>query len=321
VPQKLRKIMPVFEKKYGIQVATQTGSSREVAERTLAERRVGRFTMDVWIGGAPTALVYLIPNKAVAPFRDFLVLPEVKDPSLWFLGKHYYADVEGRYVFVWGAAPSYNVVINTTMVKPDEIKSYADLLNPKWKGKIVSYSPAEQGTTNSTTPMFLNPRIGEQWFRRWATEMKPTLVSDARQGAEWVAMGRFPVGMFGLSTQADALEHQGFPIRAALPHPMAEGEVLSASAANMWVLDRAPHPNAAKLFVNWALSREGQSLFIKAGQKIDSLRTDVKNDVIEKQYRIDPKANYIVAFADARSPKEQKDIINKLRQIMKDAGY
>jgi iron(III) transport system substrate-binding protein len=277
--------------------------------------------MDVWIGGYPTAQVYLIPNKAVAPFTDFLVDPQVKDQSLWFQGKHHYADIEGRYVFIWGAAPSYNVSINTKMVKPDEIKSYADLLNPKWKGKIVSYSPAEQGTTNSTTSMYLNPRIGEQWFRRWATEIKPTLVSDARQGAEWVAMGRFPIGMFGMSTQAEALENQGFPIRATLPNPMAEGEVLSSSAANMWVLDKAPNPNAAKLFVNWALSQEGQSLFIKAGEKIDSLRTDVDNKVIDEQYRIDPKANYIVAFADALTPKQQKDIINKLRQIMKDAGY
>ncbi|MFM2128867.1 MAG: hypothetical protein RL477_413, partial [Pseudomonadota bacterium] len=107
VPQKLRAAMPAFEKKYGIKVNFQTGSGRRHAERILAERRVGRRTIDVWLGGANTALVQLVPNKALASFPELLVDPEVKDQSKWFQGKHHYTDPENRFIFTWGASPAY----------------------------------------------------------------------------------------------------------------------------------------------------------------------------------------------------------------------
>lgn len=321
VPSRLRKAMPLFEQRYGVKVNFQTGGGGAHSERILAERRVGRYTIDVWLGGHNTAIVALIPNKALVSFPELLVDPDVKDPSRWFQGKHHYTDEQGRYIFTWGASPAYNIAYNTKLVDPNEIKSYADVLNPKWKGKIVSWSPAAQSTAASAVPMYLNPKIGEEWFRRWATEMDVTLVTDARQGAEWVALGRFAIGMFGLGTQAEALKDEGMPIKDFLPHAMAEGEVLSASAANIMVLEKAPNPNAAKLFVNWALSKEGQSAFIKASEKTDSLRTDVPNDVLEPQYRINPDANYIVPFTDPVYIERKTEVMGKIKKIMQDAGY
>lgn len=134
-------------------------------------------------------------------------------------------------------------------------------------------------------------------------------------------MGRFAIGMFGMSTQAESLKDQGFPIKDYMPHPMAEGEVLSASAANIMVMDRAPNPNAAKLFVNWALSWEGQEMFVRVSEKMDSLRMDVPKDILEPQYRIDPKGNYIVAFSNPEYVERQDEILLKLKKIMQDAGY
>jgi iron(III) transport system substrate-binding protein len=321
VPQRLRPAFAEFEKLYGVKVNFQTGAGSAHADRILAERKLGRFTLDVWLGGANTALVQLYPNKALARFDELLVDPEVTDASKWFQGKHHYTDPEGRYIFTWGASPTYNIAYNTKLVDPNEIKSYADLLNPKWKGKIVSWSPANQGTGASSVPMFMNPKIGEEWFRRWATEMNVTIVTDARQGAEWVAIGRFPIGMFGLNTQAESLKDQGFPIKDFLPHPMAEGEVLSSSAANLMVMDRAPNPNATKLFVNWALSKAGQTAFIKAAEKMDSLRTDTPKDFLEVQYRIQPNANYIVPFSDPVYIDKQDEMLARMKKIMQDAGF
>ena len=91
--------------------------------------------------------------------------------------------------------------------------------------------------------------------------MDVKFVRDSRQGAEWVAAGRYAIGMFGMSTQAKALEDQGFPIQAYLPHPMAEGQVLSASAANIYAIKNPPNPNARTLFINSKRS-PGQSLQI-----------------------------------------------------------
>jgi iron(III) transport system substrate-binding protein len=261
----------------------------------------------------------LLPKDLLVELPDLLIDPKVKDPRLWYKGKHHYSDPHGKFIFTWGASPSYNVSFNTKMVKAEEIKSYADLLDPKWKGKIVSWSPARTGTAASTVPMYLNPKIGEKWFRRWINEMDIKFVRDSRQGAEWVAAGRYAIGMFGMSTQAKALEDQGFPIQAYLPHPMAEGQVLSASAANIYAIKNPPNPNARTLFINWALSKEAQELFIKTGQTSDSLRRDVSNKVIAPQYRIDPKADYIVPFADPEYIRRNREILKKLRRMVKAA--
>jgi iron(III) transport system substrate-binding protein len=317
----IRQAMPEFEKKYGIKVNYQTGRGRQHAERILAERRMGRYTVDAWIGGANTPLSKLLPNDALTPVDELLVDPEVKDPSKWFQGKHHYTDPERRYIFTWGAALARPLGFNTELVDPEEIQSYWGLLDPKWKGKIVSMSPSARGAGASTVPMVLNEKIGYEWFRRWANEMDVTIVSDPRQGAEWVALGRFPIGMFGLESQSNDLADQGFPIQHWLPHPMKEGDVLSAKAANLMALDRAPHPNAMKLFVNWALSKEAQQRFIEISGTNDSLRTDVDNSVIKPQYRVRDDVDYIIPFDDPEYIKKQSDILDKLGEIMREAGY
>jgi hypothetical protein len=217
MPRKLRTAMPAFTKKYGIKVNFKTGGSRGHRARMFAERKMGRFEVDVWIGGANGALAAIYPKKLLVSLPELLIDPKVKDQSLWYKGKHHYTDPERRLIFTWGASPSYNVSFNTKLVKADEIKSYQDLLNPKWKGKIVSWVPYRTGTAASAVPMFLNPKIGEKWFRRWATEMKVRHVRPQHPGQVNVGPGlsdpglpppphggrRGPVGLGGQS-----LRHQ-----------------------------------------------------------------------------------------------------------------
>jgi ABC-type Fe3+ transport system substrate-binding protein len=319
MPRKLRRAMPAFEKKFGIKVNFHSGSSRKHSARIRAERKIGKYTADVWIGGANTALSLLLPNGVLSPLKPLLVDPEVKNPKRWYQGKHHFTDPEGRYIFTWGASPAYTVAINTNLVKPSEIKSYWDLLDPKWKGKIVARSPARRGAAASSVPMLLNPKIGKKWFERWVDEMDVTIVRDSRQAVEWLALGRYAIGMFGLGTPAEEMAKQGFPLLPYLPHVLKEGEMLSASAANIMAVDKAPHPNAQKLFINWALSKEGQKLFITIGQTSDSLRVDVPQSVIAEQYWIKPDRKYYIGFSDPRFINEQRKHLKTLRKIMKKA--
>ncbi len=320
MPRKLRVAVPEFEKKYGIKVSYQTGSSRKHSARVLAERRAGKFTVDVWIGGANTALSVLYPNKVIARFDTLLVDPEVKDPKKWYLGRHHYTDPEGRYIFTWGASPAYVVAYNKNLVKnPGGIKSYWDMLAPKYKGKIVARNFSRGGSAATAVPMLLTPGIGEKWFKKFANEMDVTFVRDSRQGAEWLAQGRFALAFFGINTPALKLAKEGFPVGTYLPQVLKEGEILSASAANIYALKNPPNPNAQKLFVNWALSKEGQSLFIKIGQTSDSLRNDVDSTLVADQYRIKRDRKYFVAFSDKNYINNQRKHLKKLKKIYKGA--
>ena len=321
VPQKLSVLMPDFEKQYGVRVNFQTGSGSAHAQRILAERRVGRYTIDAWLGGDSTALTQLIPNKVLASIPELLIDPEVTDLSKWYKGRHYYTDPDQRYVFVFGAQPIHVVSFNTKLVDPGEIRSYRDLLDPKWKGKMVSWNPAAQGAGASAVGMYLHPRIGEEWFKRWASEMNVTMVGDARQGAEWLALGRFHLGIFGVATQAETMRSEGFPVQGYLPHAMSEGEILTVSATNIMVMDRARNPKAAQLFVNWLLTRDVQQKLITIAQRADSLRTDVDSSILEPAYRRKSDADYFVPFVEPRYQNEQSAIFKRIGDILKDAGY
>ncbi len=319
MPRNLRKAMPEFEKLYGVRVLTDASGGVEQFAKILAERQVGRYTVDVMISGSNSANAQLIPNKALARFDRLLVLPGVNDRSRWFQGKHHYSDPEARYVFTWGASPSHLVSYNTNLVKPEEITSHWDLLDPKWKGRIVANSPATPGTVGTTGPMILNPKVGEDWFRRLMSEMDVTLVKDTRQGAEWIAMGKYAIGLFGLNTNAYQLAAEGFPIMGYLPHPLKEGETISSSGANIYVFENAPNPNAMKLFANWALTRDAQQAFVTAGQITDSLRTDIDNSVIDPAHRLERGRDYIVAFSNPDYIGRSAETMERLRRIVQES--
>ncbi|MGE5539476.1 MAG: ABC transporter substrate-binding protein [Gemmatimonas sp.] len=321
VPTLLRPMMRGFEQRYGIRVNAQVGGGDQNGQRILAERRVGRYTLDVWLGGANTALVQLLPNNALAPVEELLVDPDVTNLDKWYKRRHYYVDPEQQYVLAFAAQPMQTVSFNTKLVKESDITSFHDLLDPKWKGKMVSWNPAMEGAGVISVAMYLHPNIGEEWFVRWAREMQVTIVDDVRQGAEWVALGRYPLGIFGISTNALKLQREGLPIQAHITKPMAEGPILVNSATNVMVMDRAPHPKAAQLFVNWVLSRDVQQEIMKTSKVSNSLRTDTDDSILEEQYRKDPNADYYVPFADKRYQTEQTQIINRIREIMKEAGY
>ncbi|MGE5538612.1 MAG: ABC transporter substrate-binding protein [Gemmatimonas sp.] len=321
VPAKLRPLMPEFTKRYGVKINFQVGGGDQNGQRILAERRVGRYTLDAWLGGANTALAQLVPNNALVPINDKLVDPDVTDLSKWYRGRHYYVDPDQKYILAFGAQPARPISYNTKLLDPEQIKSYEDLLDPKWKGKQVAWNPSMEGAAATTVALYLHPRVGEAWFTRWARDMKVTLIDDVRQGAEWVALGRFPIGLFGIATQAEKMSREGFPIRGDLPHPMAEGEVLTSSATNIMLMDRAPHPKAGQLFANWILTREVQQEIVKLSRTTDSLREDIDDSMLSPQYQRRHDVDYFIAFADHRYQTEQTQIMARLREIMKEAGY
>lgn len=324
MPQTLQPVLSEFEKKFGVKVESQTGAGQEHADRITAEQQAGRFTVDVWIGGANTALAQLLPANALAPVKPMLILPEVTDQSLWYGGRHAWSDPEGQYIFTWGASPAVSdIVYNTNLVDPNTITSYWDLLDPKWHGEIVGRDPSQTGVAAETVYYYLAPELGPEFLSRLIRETDITITADARQAAEWIATGKFALGLFALATPIDELKNEGFPVESVLPHPLKEVPPLSASAANLFAPRNAPHPNAQTLFINWMLSREGQSLIIKQVHgvaDIDSLRTDIPKEDVAQQYRIDPSVSYLVPFLSPDYQTRQKEALDFIRNELVAAG-
>ena len=138
------------------------GTGTESSEKVLAERGTGLYTGDIWMGGLTTMSSRLIPKGVLDPVAPYLVLPEVTDKSLWWRNHHHYGDLDQQRIFLFAASPNAMLSYNTTMVEPDQITSWMDLLNPKWKGKIVARDVTAAGTGSALANFYFHPQLGPE---------------------------------------------------------------------------------------------------------------------------------------------------------------
>ncbi|MFB3110581.1 MAG: hypothetical protein ACE10G_00950, partial [Gemmatimonadales bacterium] len=235
------------------------------------------------------------------PVDDFLVLPEVTDRSLWFGGRHWYGDVEQTLVFNYAASgENFDAAMryNTDLVSQEDIdamSSVFDLLDPKWTGKIVSRSPLHGDVAFFT--QYVHPEIGTEWIDRFVSpDLDVTFSDDNRFMVDGVAKGAFALGVSigGAGRDLDSLGTLGAPVKA-LVKEFKEGGGSSASASSdvFHTPINPPHPNGTKLWVNWWLTKEGQTIMHTMATELPdpTLRMDVtdwgKTD--EKSRRVEGK--------------------------------
>jgi iron(III) transport system substrate-binding protein len=267
-----------------------------VTQKVMNERRAGKYLVDVVISGANTNYQGFHGAKLLEPIRSALILPEVTDRSKWWRGQHWYVDPEGEYVFVYFGNVARLASHNTKLVKPGEFKSYWDFLNPKWRGKIVARDIRRPGSGGDAMRFFYhNPELGPTFLRRLFGEGEIAFSPDNSQGINWLAVGKYSLGLF--FGDVDVAKAQGLPVDELDPHPFKEGAPLGVGSGTISLMNRAPHPNAARLFVNWYLSREGQMTTQKdaarGGSGTDSMRIDIPKDEVPVNYRRRETGNYL----------------------------
>ena len=157
-----------FEKKYGIAVEYHADSGAGILPRLSAERKADRYLWDVVITGTTTGIENLIPAKVLDPLEANLIIPEVKDLKLWRNGALEFLD-PGRQLLVMSPYQRGILFVNPILANPKEFKSYKDLLDPKWKEKIVADDPRKSGPGQATfTFFFLHPELGAKFIRALA---------------------------------------------------------------------------------------------------------------------------------------------------------
>ena len=287
------RIFPDFEKKYGIRVVYVTGTGRDLLPRLMSEQRVGKYLADIFAAGPGTGFT-ILQAGGFDPVKPALMLPEVVDEQKWWQGKHPFVDKEG-YIFAFNGYPSVNAIYNTDQVDPKELKSYRDLLNPKWKGKIAVFTIVQAAHKF----FYHHPDLGPEFLKRLLGEMEVTPSRDMRQVTDWLAVGRFAMAVLVNSNHADVLKarEQGLPIGIFEPGHFKEGAALITAAGSVALPKRPPHPNAAKVALNWLLSREGQTTFQKNYGTVpwtaDSRRIDVPKEQIVSEFRRVDGVNYL----------------------------
>lgn len=290
-----RNALMQFQQAYpDIQLKLNPIGARDFSTRVLAERRADKYLADVFSGGTTSPTQLLVPAKVLDPIRSAFILPEVADESLWFKKQFHFADAENQFVFLNDGTVNHDHLIrNTQQVRAEDIRSLLDLLQPKWKGKIVAYDPRlPGGASNNMRFLYYNPKLGPDFLRRLFSEMEITIAASTRQAMDWLASGKFAFGLF-VGRDIESALKQGLPV-AEVNSVKADGAMLTSSAGSIALINRAPHPSAGKVFVNWFLSREGQLAWQKQTDR-NSLRSDIpKESITNWRDKVPPDdGNYI----------------------------
>ncbi len=299
-----------FEKKYGIKVEYSALRGSEIGPKVSVERKAGKFLWDICVGGPTSPLLVLLPGGMLDPIEPALILPDVKDPKHWRGGRIEYLDA-GKHILMMMVTQRGTLVVNPKVVKPDSINSYKDLLNPKFKQKIVMDDPTMSGPGQATFMFFyMHPELGPNFIRALAKQ-EPMALRDWNQELEGVAREKYLVLIGIFDTLVEDRIATGVPLAVIDPRKIKEGSDTSSNAGAVSLFNRAPHPNAAKVYINWLLSKEVQTDFARMNHNI-STRSDVPTDHAP---RLVPIPNSIDTYK-----QHSLDIIPDMLAVFKEAG-
>jgi iron(III) transport system substrate-binding protein len=296
-----------------IKPITVTGRVGDLTQRILAERRAGKYLTDLYSGVMGGAAFYEFYRTGVLDsIKSTFILPDVTEESRWLGGKHHYVDAENQIILYEGTPAGTSIYYNTNLVKPEEFSSYRDLLNPKWKGKILMFERTGSGFP-SLTPIYYNPLLGPDFLRRLLGEMNITISRDRRQATDWLGSGKFPL-CIGCG-DVERAKSEGLPVSELSRRELKEaGNSIGLNGnSGLALVSKPAHPHAARIFTNWFLSRKGQTVWqdvmnVKVKEPSNSMRIDIsKDNVLPAAQREDGVRYNVTGFLDPGPPTKLID--------------
>ena len=267
-----RKGLDAFQEAFpGIAVEHSAIASASIyAPKVMQEQQAGIYGWDIAVTGAASNVKILYPAGAWDPIRPLLFRPDVISDDNWHGGFPVgFVDNNKQLGFTFSFDLRRAFAVNTDLVKDGEIKNLQDLLNPRWKGKMVladvrtgfMFRPADE----------IRRKLGEGPLKQLLVDQEPTYTRDLRQLADGLIRGKYPIA--GGLTPPDLQEFRDQGLATNIRYlDIPEADYLVSTTA--FHFKRAPHPNAAKILANWLLTKEAQTIWSKALNQ-NSRRKDV----------------------------------------------
>jgi len=304
----LRKGMELaFTRRYGIGVEFVPARGGAIIQRMISEARAGVQYFDLHIGGTESAVTGLLAEKALEPVEPYFVLPEVKDPKQWW-GGHLWVDNAKRYIYPFVAYQTVSLWCNPNEYKPAEFQSFEDLLNSKLQNRIGISDPRTPGSGNSMWSHMFSIK-GEEYLKKFVAQ-KLFVSRDLRLLGENLTKGKIAVTVgIGYSELLPFIK-AGLPV-APLPYPK-EGVYTTGGYGHLMVIKNPAHPNAAKVFANWLLGRDGQEIFGRA-MGVGSRRLDIETKWL-KDFGVIASKDSLTVEQFYRLENQSEEKVYKLRE-------
>jgi iron(III) transport system substrate-binding protein len=294
----------------GIEISIAITRGTQYVPQVVSERAAGSYLWDVFSSGPNTGAA-LVRAGILDPLRPELFLPEVKDPAVWGGWESAFYDRERKYVlglFSDLQSPYYDA----KKLSPEKVKRLGlkVLMEPELKdGKITWYDPRMLGP-GAPYLALLNHVLGEAALWKIAVDQQPTFVSDLRAGTDALARGKTILNFGGNPEEGMRPYREAgmkFDIRPLGNTP--ETSYLGTDGATLGVFKNRPHPNAARLFVNWVMTKRISEM-LQETQGYDTRRQDVPPR--NPEFAAVRGATYVEAQKD-----ENDELIHKLQTEIK----
>lgn len=289
------------------------GRAAEQATRMKAERDGGVYSVDVFIGGSVT-MMDLGSYGALERIEPALILPEVKDPNYWRGGRLEFTNPSTRYSVVFSSQPNPPVIYNPKQVKVTDIDELYELLNPKWKGKVVLNDPLPAGPAGSLFRWLwrtLGPEKATDYFRRIRAQAG-AVDRDQRRQIEWVVQGKYAWLLAPNNSMLYQLAQRGLRF-GILPEFKDYGTHIGTGSGCIALMSRAPHRSAALVYLNWFLNREAQTAWSRA-LNLQTRRLDVSLAHIPSYLIVREGGRYWISYyeKDALRSAREEAVITEL---------
>lgn len=291
----LKKVVEGFEKKYGIEVKWTRKGTGSITRMVAAELQAGALKCDVVSNGDSTTFRRWkkegVLKKYVTPSTPKL-LKSVTEPEGWYS--------PSRVMYL-------SLAYNTKRVTEDEVpRSWNDILDPKWKGRIAIIDPRKSGPGRWWMGAIVS-KFGWGYMEKLAKN-KPLMVKSGSAASLTLVNGE--VDLLAVAMEQDMIRRgaKGAPVKAVYPQ-----EGLIPKLSPVGICANAAHPNAAKLWIDWETSAESQALLSEFGGYV-SVRKDVKPFYPRAPKMTDP--SNLFGVDEEWFSKNKKTLLKKFSKVM-----
>jgi iron(III) transport system substrate-binding protein len=309
------EVLDIFSKKYGIEVQETVSRPSSSLARIRTEQKNGQFVWDAWMGGTSNMVNEAAPAGMLEPIEKYFVLSEVKDLSNWRHPDYIFGD-SGHTAFAFVTKLEFFLVRNTDVLPEVHINTWDDFLNPKLKGKISirDVSVPNAGLFPLATAYGLK---GADFLRKFFKDQDIKVFSNPHQLDASVMRGSQAVAIGTSEETVTRCHHDGGCKNIELMRQFG-----SSISTGISVPKNPPHREAARLWVNWLLSHEGQQAWVNAWAKYNaggavSMRKDVPPAPGHEQFLpdFDHPERYVFVSSEKGS-KEVDATIKLFKEVM-----
>jgi iron(III) transport system substrate-binding protein len=300
-----------FEEAYpGIAIDHTNLNSSQFTPRAVQEYQSGVNAYDVQANTFGPSTIPLIKEGVITPVRAVIDEPELTSDATWKDGfEAGFVDEDKKWIYRAFVNRSQSLYINTDQVAEGEIQRLEDLLNPKWKGKIVSSDPRAVGAGWWPATVMRLALNDDTIIKRLYKDQDVLLLRNNRQSTEALVRGTHAIGLgavYDVVLQEFLAEGQGKNVKEV----QIDNINYVTDSSNISLFAKAPNPNAAKLFIHWLLSKEGASAWSKS-TLTNSRRVDVP--VAYPDLEPTPGVKYLVTY------QSSVDAVERTAEIAKEA--